>query len=77
MRLENISSVNLVKSVTPFEVENRAPRNKYKEDQRPVQAYNGKKGTPSLVERPYSTDVKANTGPVEPMIVNGCADASA
>ena len=47
------------------------------EVQIPVQAYRGKNGTFILSASFTSVATNANTGPVEPMIVNGCALVSA
>jgi hypothetical protein len=41
--------------------------------QRPVHAYKGKKGSESSLASCDKHATKASTGPVDPMIVNGCA----
>ena len=71
IREEKMSSVNRVKVSTMFEVENTDERNNIRLDQRPIQLYTGKNGTPFATQASYTTFRNANRGPVVPIIVNG------
>mmetsp|Transcript_14605 Transcript_14605/g.33777 ORF Transcript_14605/g.33777 Transcript_14605/m.33777 type:complete len:208 (+) Transcript_14605:1960-2583(+) len=74
IRTEKISSVNRVKYLTRFEPEVMADRNRIAEVHKPVQLYRGRKGTSSARESSFKQVTKASTGPVEPIMVSGCAE---
>jgi hypothetical protein len=73
IKVEKISSVNLVKYLTRLDADVNEEMNSIAEVHNPVHAYNGKKGTFIIFANCAKHATKANTGPVEPMIVNGCA----
>lgn len=77
MRTLNISSVNRVRYLTQLEKLVMLETNKINEVQIPVQAYKGKKGKLSSLLNVARVATKARTGPVEPIIVMGCADPKA
>ena len=72
-----MSSVNLVKYSTTFEVEKIEDRNKINDDHSPTQEYTGKKGKFIFKQVSYKTFKKASKGPVVPIIVNGCPENNA
>ena len=77
MRREKISSVNRVRNLTKFEADVKDETNRIAEVHNPVHAYNGKKGRFKDFESWNKAPQNANTGPVEPIIVIGCAEKSA
>jgi hypothetical protein len=77
MSTEKISSVNLVKYLTRFEAEVTDDKNRIADVHKPVHAYSGKKGSFIAFPSWARQATKANTGPVDPMIVNGCPEKMA
>lgn len=77
MRREKISSVNRVRYFTKFEADVKDEMSKIVEVHKPVHAYNGRKGRFIDFESWNNAATNARTGPVDPMIVNGCADNNA
>lgn len=77
IRVEKISSVNLVKYLTRLLADVTELAKRIPDVHKPVHAYSGKKG--SLVMRASSAKVatKASTGPVDPIMVRGCAAKAA
>jgi len=77
IKVENISSVNRVKYLTRLDPDVRDAMSRMADVHNPVQVYNGKNGKFHIFANCARHATKANTGPVEPMIVKGCALVSA
>jgi hypothetical protein len=77
MSTEKISSVKRVRYLTKFDAEKSEHSNRIPAVHSPVQLYKGRKGSPVDSASCTSVATNASTGPVDPMIVSGCAAKSA
>jgi hypothetical protein len=77
MSTEKISSVNRVRYLTKLDADVIDETRSIPDVQIPVHAYRGRNGRFVLFANWTNVATNANTGPVLPMMVNGCAENNA